>query len=50
MVKNKLDSIMARLDRMCVEEDEGDASCDENEHKRQVKLFERVVRTNQSYP
>ena len=49
-VKNKLDSAMARLDRLCSEEDDDDKLCDENEHERWGKLFEWVVRMGSSSP
>ena len=39
-VKNKLDSIMARLDRLFSEEDDDNTLWDDNEHKRWAKLFE----------
>ena len=39
-VKNKLDSIMARLDRLCSEEDSNNLLWGDNEHKRWAKLFE----------
>ena len=42
-MKNKLDSVIARLDRLCSEEEDGDILCDENEHERRTKLFECVV-------
>jgi hypothetical protein len=45
-VENKLDSIMARLDRLCSEEDSDDALRGDNEDERWVKLFEWVARTN----
>ena len=40
---------MARLDRMCVEDDEANACNDGNEHERREKLFEWVVGIH-SYP
>ena len=43
MVVNKLDSVIARLDRLCSEEVREGAVWDENEHQRRVKLFELVV-------
>ncbi|KAF9645962.1 WD40 repeat-like protein [Thelephora ganbajun] len=41
-VKNKLDSVMARLDRLCSEEDDDNGLWDENEHERRVKLFDTL--------
>ena len=38
--KNKLDSIMARLGRLCSEEDGNNPLWDDNEHERWAKLFE----------
>ncbi|KAF9647405.1 hypothetical protein BDM02DRAFT_3117104 [Thelephora ganbajun] len=40
-VKNKLDSVMERLDRLCSEED-NDGPWDENEHERREKLFDTL--------
>ena len=40
LVKNKLDSIMVRLDRLCLEEDSDNPLWDDNEHERWAKLFE----------
>jgi len=39
MVKDKLDSVMARLDRLCSEDDGSSALYDEAEHERRAKLF-----------
>ncbi|KAF9649795.1 hypothetical protein BDM02DRAFT_1756186 [Thelephora ganbajun] len=39
-VKSKLDSVMARLDRLCSEEGNDDGLWDENEHEHRTKLFE----------
>ena len=39
MVKNKLDSIIAQLDRLCSEEDDEDMVWDENEYEQRSKLF-----------
>ena len=39
MVKDKLDSVMARLDRLCSEDDGKDALRDESEHERRARLF-----------
>ena len=46
-LKNKLDSAMARLDRLCVHDgddnnnnDNDDRVWDENRHERRAKLFE----------
>ncbi|KAF9652211.1 hypothetical protein BDM02DRAFT_3161863 [Thelephora ganbajun] len=41
-VKNKLDSVMARLDRLCSEEDDDNGLWDENEHEHRVKLFDTL--------
>ncbi|KAF9643346.1 hypothetical protein BDM02DRAFT_3191803 [Thelephora ganbajun] len=41
-VKNKLDSIMERLDRLCSEEDNDDGLWDENEHEHRAKLFDTL--------
>jgi len=41
-VARKLDSVMARLDRLCSEDNE-DVVLDESEHERRAKLFEWVV-------
>ena len=43
MVKNKLDSVMARLDRLCSEEYGEAIVWDEYEHDRRAKLFRQVV-------
>ncbi|KAF9645952.1 hypothetical protein BDM02DRAFT_3271339 [Thelephora ganbajun] len=47
-VKNDLDSVMARLDRLYLEEDNDDGSWDENEHEHRVKLFDtlRIIEDN----
>ncbi|KAF9649401.1 hypothetical protein BDM02DRAFT_3186299 [Thelephora ganbajun] len=37
-VKNKLDSVMARLDRLCSEEDNDGGLCDDNGHEHRAKL------------
>ncbi|KAF9642781.1 hypothetical protein BDM02DRAFT_3124172 [Thelephora ganbajun] len=39
---------MARLDRLCSEDDDDNGLCDENEHERRVKLFDtlRLVEDN----
>ncbi|KAF9645175.1 hypothetical protein BDM02DRAFT_3263101, partial [Thelephora ganbajun] len=42
-VENKLDSVMARLDRLCSGEDNDDGFWDENEHERRAELFELIV-------
>ena len=39
-VKNKPDSIMARVDRLCSVEDSDNLFWDDNEHERWAKLFE----------
>ncbi|KAF9643341.1 hypothetical protein BDM02DRAFT_3151691, partial [Thelephora ganbajun] len=41
-VKNKLDSVMERLDRLCSEEDNDDGLWGENEHEHQAKLFDAL--------
>ncbi|KAF9642193.1 hypothetical protein BDM02DRAFT_3193718 [Thelephora ganbajun] len=38
-VKNKLDSVMERLDRLCSEEGNDDGLWDENDHEHRIKLF-----------
>ena len=38
-VKTKLDSVMARLDRLFSGEDNDDGPWDANDHKHQAKLF-----------
>ena len=48
-LKNKLGSAMARLDRLCLQ-DEDAGLWDENEHKQRAKLFEWVFRTNHNLP
>ena len=45
MVKNKLDSVITRLDRLCAESCE-DAVWDKNKHQRRVKLSEFVAVIN----
>ncbi|KAF9646733.1 hypothetical protein BDM02DRAFT_3118207 [Thelephora ganbajun] len=40
-VKNKLDSVIERLDRLCSEED-SDGPWDENEHERRAELFDTL--------
>ena len=39
MVKDRLDSVIARLDRLCSEDEDDDAVCDESEQERRAKLF-----------
>ncbi|KAF9645553.1 hypothetical protein BDM02DRAFT_3120016 [Thelephora ganbajun] len=39
VVKNKLDSVMARLDWLCSEEDNDDGHWGENDYEHRVKLF-----------
>ena len=39
VVKDRLDSVMARLDRLCSEDEDDDAVCDESEQERRAKLF-----------
>ena len=39
-VKNKLNSVITRLDRLCSEEDGEDTMWNENDHERRAKLFE----------
>ncbi|KAF9649447.1 hypothetical protein BDM02DRAFT_3268766 [Thelephora ganbajun] len=41
-VKNKLDSVMERLDRLCSEEDNDDGLWDENYHEHRAKLFDTL--------
>ncbi|KAF9645044.1 hypothetical protein BDM02DRAFT_3263177 [Thelephora ganbajun] len=41
-VKNKLDSVMARLDRLWSEEDNDDGLWDENERKHRAELFDTL--------
>ena len=48
-LKNKLDSAMARLDRLCLQ-DEDAGLLDENEHKQRAKLFEWVFRITHNLP
>ena len=48
-LKNKLDSAMARLDRLCLQ-DEDAGLWDENEHKQRAKLFEWVFRITHNLP
>ena len=43
-VKGKVDSVMARLDELCSEEDNRDALWGDNQQERWTKLFEYVVR------
>ena len=50
-VKHKLDSVMARLNRLCSEEDDEedeDAVWGESEHERRAALFEWVISISQS--
>ena len=49
-MKNKLDSVMARLDLLCSEDDDDDAPWDESEHERRAKLFELVVEIGSNSP
>ena len=50
-VKGKLDSAMARLDRLCSEDDDDDdRQRDEAEYERWEKLFKWVLRTNYTLP
>ena len=39
MVKTKLDSVMARLDRLCSEDNNNNGLWSEQEHEHQEKLF-----------
>jgi len=39
VVRDKLDSAMARLDRLCSEDEDNDALCDESQHERREKLL-----------
>jgi hypothetical protein len=45
LLKNKLDSVMARLDRLCLQDDDDDDDglWDENEHEQRAKLFKWVL-------
>ena len=43
-MKNKLDSVMARLDRLYSGEDDCDGFWDANKYEQRAKLFEYVVR------
>ena len=45
LLKDKLDSAMARLDRLCLQDDD-DGIWDENWHKQRAKLFELVIGIN----
>ena len=38
-LKNKLDSAIARLDQLCLQEDDGDGIWDGDGHKQRAKLF-----------
>ncbi|KAF9649800.1 hypothetical protein BDM02DRAFT_3166192, partial [Thelephora ganbajun] len=42
VVKNKLDSVMDRLDRLCSEEDNDDGLWDDNDHEHRTKLFDTL--------
>ena len=42
-MKNKLDSVMARLDRLCSLDGDDGVSRDEDEHERRAMLFKLVV-------
>ena len=48
-LKNRLDSAMARLDRLCLQDDD-DGPWDENRHKQRAKLFEWVLGINYKLP
>ena len=48
-LKNKLDSAMVRLDRMCLQ-DEDRGLWDENQHKQRAKLFGWVFRISHNLP
>lgn len=45
-VKNKLDSVMARLDWLCSEEDDNDVLYNGSEYDCRVELFQWVAKTN----
>ena len=47
-LKNKLDSAVARLDRLCLQDDDGDRLWDEDEDKQRAKLFKWVFGVNHS--
>ena len=50
-MKDKLDSVMTRLDdQLCSEEDHGDGSWDKNWCDQRAKLFEYVTRINPNPP
>ena len=49
LLKNKLDSAMARLDRLCLQDEDG-GLWDENGHKQWAKLFEWVFEVNYDLP
>ena len=42
-MKSKLDSMMARLDRLFSEEDSDNPLWGDNEHRQSAKLFEQVT-------
>ena len=39
VVRDKLDSVMARLDRLCSDDVDNDARYDESQHERREKLL-----------
>ena len=39
VVKDKLGSVMARLDRLYSEDEDDDALCDQSQHERREKLL-----------
>jgi len=45
-LKNKLASAVARLDRLCLQDDDGDGFWDEDSHKQWAKLFKWVFGVN----
>ena len=52
VVKNKLDSVMARLDRLYSEDEDDDALCDKSQHERREKLLgwdDRIGSKSQSH-
>ena len=49
-LKDKLDSAIARLDRLGLQDDDDDGLWDENWHEQRVKLFEWVFGINYNLP
>ena len=48
-LKNKLDSAMARLDRLCLQDEDAEL-WEENEHEQRAKLFEWAFRISHNLP